>query len=353
MFSKTPPVRESSQMATDGPSYELDRDGDVLFIVRNAPNDLPPDLKDVQSDALAGNLSTSIESAEAERQILRLRASSKHLTLACPYFVRMFRSGLREATELKTKGNVEIEIEDSRGTAFLLLMLIIHCRTSQVPLAVTLTTLADVAVLVDFYECYDAVATFPEEPIDRDDSDATRWLLISWVFRRNSIFTDMTQWLQLLGQDTIEATGLPIPGLIIDKLNAERITYIQRLFDDLHRLEVKLRKGCPRDSNSTLKKPGLCTFAVLGGFTKHMADMELSSPTPTAPFSGFSAQNLLADLRRKMDSPVIRDPDSSGSYINHDSCRLSSRVTALLKSYSLPAGFDLDSPEFASLRAGR
>ncbi|OJJ03101.1 hypothetical protein ASPVEDRAFT_42619 [Aspergillus versicolor CBS 583.65] len=126
------------------PSYEIDPDGDVTLVVHDIPRGLPAGLKDIPLDLLAGNTkpqesttakekdSKTTENADSAARHLRLRVSSKHLSLACPHFARMFRSELREGIELRNNGRLELEVDQRSGTAVLLLMLVIHGRTRQV-----------------------------------------------------------------------------------------------------------------------------------------------------------------------------------------------------------------------------
>lgn len=224
---------------TDGssnvnPSYELDPDGDVTLVVNNIPPGLPADLKDVPQDLLAGNeeleestptkeeSSEATENADSTAPRLRLRVSSKHLSLACPHFARMFKSGLREGNELRNNGMVELEVDQPSGTAVLLLMLVIHGRTRQVPRAVSKEMLIEIAVLVDYFECYKAVEVFSDmwiaaiEPHAEERAVEMRdWVFISWVFSKKTIFEQTTLAVIRRYATVIPAQGLPLPSRIL------------------------------------------------------------------------------------------------------------------------------------------
>ncbi|KAI6565540.1 hypothetical protein MCOR04_008918 [Pyricularia oryzae] len=117
---------------------------------------------------------------------LRFRLSSKHMILASPYFKTMLGGPWREADEL------ELEAEDWDREALLIIMRVIHVQNQHVPRLIKLELLAKIAVLVDYYECRDAIdlaaeiwikqLTPPEEP----SKDLVFLLLISWVFRRTT-----------------------------------------------------------------------------------------------------------------------------------------------------------------------
>ncbi|KAL3473716.1 hypothetical protein BJX99DRAFT_193007 [Aspergillus californicus] len=352
--TKSPsPTGESVKL--DDITYELDPEGDTTLVIPRVRASLPPLFKDLKSTALAGiypfceSMSFLIfPTSGFDYVTLRLRVSSKHLILASGYYARMFRSGFREGTALRDNGHVEIPTEEPRGVAFLLLMVIIHHRTSQVPFEVSLSTLANMAVLVDYYDCYEAVALLSRLwitgmpdilPTALDPFpaalNANTWLFISWVFRNNSIFEKMTQLFITQSKAEIRGGILPTPRRILDKMNKQRSSYIARVIRDIEDLHSEVVRGCvcPLSRGTNIQ---LCTYAVLGALTKHMIDMQLS-PAPQSPFSGLSIHTLLDDCRTKMQSPVIKD-----QHVDHTKCRLTSRINIALSSHVEQPGFDLD-----------
>ena len=222
-------------------TYVFDPDGDVTLVLDNAPDSLPARLDDLKFNTLG---ESSYLFFGTGSKILRIRASSKHLTLACPYFRRMFRSKFSEGVQFQSQGNAEIKIHESRVLSFILLMCIVHCRMRQVPTVVSLSALTGMAALVDYYECHDAVSVFsdlwiralenqlpttPEvkptlfsfgQPRNYQDPtldyfNALNWILISWVFYKEDIFRKMSQYLQDHSTGEITANLLPIPAAII------------------------------------------------------------------------------------------------------------------------------------------
>ena len=111
--------------------------------------------------------------------------------------------------------------------SFLILMLIIHGRTRAVPRKISLKRLSEMAVLVDYYECYEAVEVFSDMWIDMEQRhvsrisniiDAERWLFISWVFQRGAMFQKSSHFLQRCGEDKLLTKELPIPGHVRSEL---------------------------------------------------------------------------------------------------------------------------------------
>ncbi|KAL4765141.1 uncharacterized protein BDW70DRAFT_156292 [Aspergillus foveolatus] len=372
----TPAVSNSPVAAPVGTTtthtYELDSDGDVLLVLHNSPFILPVCLEDLLSVHLNGRLlftNTSLGTTFTGRT-LRIKASSKHLTLAFPYFRRMLSSGFREGTELRNNGQVEIDTEEARTVPFLLLMLIVHSRTKHVPMAVSLEMLTDIAVLVDYYECYDAVEVFANlwiaglekdvplcsTPVDNGavSKKALSWLFISWVFRKKSIFERMTKFLLCYSKDKISDGGLPIPGAILEKLNQSRTDLITLILAALDKVHSNARQGCLLSISGYAFAPSqaeteLCTYVVFGALTKQLMDKRLILPTPDPPYPGFSIVDLLAECR-DIKSPHI---GSFPSTTAHAKCSAGTRLRLALGRIFEPGGFDLDSEEFKQLRAGR
>ena len=216
--------------------YELDPKGDILLSVYNVPYDLSQDWRDLNGDLLAGfsepsktsnpvngpaDGETTEENGDLEtsdQSILQIRASSKHLTLSCPQFERTLQQGFREGNELQSTGCLELPIEEWEAMSFLILMMIIHGRTRAVPRKLSLKRLSEMAVLVDYYECYEAVELFSDMWVPMEQRhipniiDAERWLFISWVFQRSAIFRESSHYLQRHGKDKLLTKELPIPG---------------------------------------------------------------------------------------------------------------------------------------------
>ncbi|RDW61730.1 uncharacterized protein DSM5745_10402 [Aspergillus mulundensis] len=367
-LSSTPtlPIREFTGQPSDTLTYEFDPNADITLVLRNAPQNLPPSLQGLNRSDLAGSLPVFSTNSSIFRRgkTLRLRVSSRHLTLSCPYFARMLESQFREGTEFQSTGQAEIELQETRTMSFLLLMFIIHCRTRQVPTAVTLSVLTDIAVLVDYYECHDAIALFANlwikdlaytvpKPItapigvtafqpDCNDS-ALNWLLISWVFKDKSVFKQVTSHLLHYSIDEISSDGLPIPGSIIERLNSQRNANISFLINDLNALHSQAAKGCQKQA---VKSVQMCTYTVLGALTKHMMDMKLHPTSPASPYKGIGITEL-KQICAAWTSPEITEPYLPN---HHAACSLKSRVAAVLKRHPDLVGLELDDTFGKSVR---
>lgn len=129
------------------------------------------------------------------------------------------RSGGDSLTRLSAEGWDE--------NAFLLLMQIFHLCNRNVPRTVTLETLAKFAILVDYYECDEAVELFTsiwiedlkkKSPVPQTYSrDLILWMWVSWVFKLPDHFRQATAVAMKKCTESVRTLGLPIPSRFTGK----------------------------------------------------------------------------------------------------------------------------------------
>jgi len=205
----SPPTRaETPASANEPPSWD---DG-------VADDDAPPEEEHVADESFGES------SHDIGRPKIRMRVSSSHLRLASPYFKRMFQSGWPEGNALRVEGRVEVRLQNGEDPDALLIILnIIHGHTRRVPGVVDLTMLAKIAVLVDFYECYEAVEIFSNMWIDSLKEDLpqsistklTQWIWVAWVFNKPKQFKAAMRIAGRQNKGPIETDGLPIPQIVV------------------------------------------------------------------------------------------------------------------------------------------
>ena len=155
-----------------------------------------------------------------------IRVSSRHLTLASPYFSRMLQGPWKEAENVRTSGFVSVDEEDLDVDALVIVMNIVHGRTRSVPRKIDLETLAKIAVIVDKFECAEAVEVFTDMWIAHLKNvipslysrDTMLWICISWVFRQPNVFQLATSAALKHSTGPVQYLGLPIPSSVIGKL---------------------------------------------------------------------------------------------------------------------------------------
>jgi hypothetical protein len=155
----------------------------------------------------------------------RVQVSAKHLVLASPVFKEILKGGWKKSLTYLQTGLVEITADSWDIEALLILLHIVHGRYYQTPRKITLETLAKVAVLVDYYDCREAldilVTTWMnalEETIPKSYSrNLVLWLWVSWSFQLPAQFREATSTAMSWSNNWIDNLGLPIPDIVISK----------------------------------------------------------------------------------------------------------------------------------------
>lgn len=112
----------------------------------------------------------------------------------------MLQSNFQEGEELSLNGKVTINLPEDNPTAFAILMSVIHGLTMAVPRGVDLSTLAELAILVDKYDMYKStkriaelwIKVLKDEIPIRMCEDLMVWMAITYVFRTPCEFKQVT-----------------------------------------------------------------------------------------------------------------------------------------------------------------
>jgi hypothetical protein len=151
--------------------------------------------------------------------------SSRHLRLASPRFDSMLTKGKwTEGVPNENDGRYHISAEDWDVEALLLLLNVLHHRNRQVPRILSLEMLAKIAVLIDYYDCAEAVELCTErwtEHIRKASPipsvvcrDLMLWMCISWVLRMPDEFTQTTAIALRQIDRGLLTLGLPITSCV-------------------------------------------------------------------------------------------------------------------------------------------
>ncbi|KAK2757355.1 hypothetical protein FQN54_004869 [Arachnomyces sp. PD_36] len=252
----------------------------------------------------------------ATSRYIEFRVSSKHLRLACPYFERMLGNGWLEGHNLQSGASNRVSVSNCDLRAFLVVLNIVHGRTRKVPFDVSLDLLFEIAIIVNYYECFEAVEVYLPywfhglEPVPGSSSfDLIKWLCISWVFRKTNIFFRVTRILLRQGKGQLQHLNLPISKLVIDTIDGTRERAICRVYEILN--ETLWRLG-----GTELCCSFECDSAMLGTLVKELVNRRLLfQETTTPPFDGIRYSRLFESLLN------IRSPDWS-SYSDSEEHRL-------------------------------
>ncbi|OTA00462.1 hypothetical protein A9Z42_0003930 [Trichoderma parareesei] len=196
--------------------HELDPKGDTLLILRNANAPFAvsaPSITGWQQNCLTLGLA-------AGKPEVRMRLSSRHLTLASAYFQKLTANEWKETT---TEGDYSyvVNAEDWHEKALLIMMKIIHCKTADLSASMDLETVAQICALVDYYQCHKALKFFIQlwlpgiDRVSHTGRDLLLRLSVSCVFPDAPTFQRLTATLIKESEGRIDSLGLPIPQSVI------------------------------------------------------------------------------------------------------------------------------------------
>ncbi|EWZ36497.1 uncharacterized protein FOBCDRAFT_260401 [Fusarium oxysporum Fo47] len=241
---------------------------------------------------------------------IEFRVSAKHLCLASPVFRKMIQGEYQESKP-NNKGMLEIKASDWNAEAFLTVLDIIHSHHDSVPGNLPMDAIAQVGVIVDYYDCREVVQIFFEswrqsitnfsgyslwpfhenviDDVGYFGHDETIVLFLARTFAHTPCFKGLTRSAILKTFGLIE-TCLPIPAQILEKINHMRCELIDELFSQLYSLQEDLvvgRVGC------TLE----CSCRLLGYLMKQMRERNLPMEKPSEPFPGYSVVSVVKLIR--------------------------------------------------------
>jgi hypothetical protein len=167
---------------------------------------------------------SSSEASDSDLPEIRLKVSSKHLTLASAVFKALLRGDFAESGVLDAKLPAEVRLPDDEPPALLLLLYTIHGQPKKVPEKFSLNTLTHIAVLIDKYELHEVTAAATDAWFNQLEQRGMteyencleklyQYLCISWAFRWPNMFDSTAYSAMLCSEGNIavkEATGLPI-----------------------------------------------------------------------------------------------------------------------------------------------
>ncbi|KAI0456916.1 hypothetical protein F5B21DRAFT_118768 [Xylaria acuta] len=300
------------------PDAILDPDGDFLVILRN-PSSIfdsheEPGLREPASDSEAttaesnsdGEVTASESDTDEEseeksestywRNDWRFKASSKHLSLACPRFRTMMDGPWLEATQIHDDGLRHWVLEGFELKAMIIVLSIIHGKHDGVPIytlhlavpqTVELNMLVEIARIVDYIECYEIMGYFAGIWIHHLEDDVPvsyntellLWICVAGVFRSDKVFERCTRVAIIESHSGIPTLGLPILPGIGDEINLRRERCLDSIFAHVYNVvnELTTKTIC------SLK----CDAIRLGILAKYMHAKSLS-PRPTSPYTRLS-----------------------------------------------------------------
>lgn len=238
-------------------SYVIDPDGDIELVL-NEPNTqdiipervLPGELDtangspttDLNNSVLQGryavfdNFDTptfvddygDLDFVEETPDVVRMRVSSKHLTLGSKVFRAMFRGSWAEASLSSSSRDSprQLATSDWDAKALAIVLDAMHGRFRHIPKDVNLVLLARIATIVDYYQCYESMElisnlwlsqqSVTQENIDGYSKSSLLLLYVAWVFESDVLFTAVARRVLRYGQGPSEfdLKDLPVGGVM-------------------------------------------------------------------------------------------------------------------------------------------
>ncbi|KAJ8127829.1 hypothetical protein O1611_g5807 [Lasiodiplodia mahajangana] len=187
------------------------------------------------------------EEPSTARPEIYFQVSSAHLTFASPYFEKALGGPFKES-QPGSDGLRHVDASDWDVEALLIVLRIIHGRNRQVPKSLSLEMLAKVAVIVDYYKCYEIADAFAEIWFQRIkgsllinslNRDLILLIHVSLIFRWADEFKAATKIALLHSKGPLRTLGLPIPEKITSAIDALRTKTLYKIGSMLVGLAVR------------------------------------------------------------------------------------------------------------------
>lgn len=159
----------------------------------------------------------------SKEYFVRMRVTSRHLMLASPYFKRNLESGMSESLALSSKGRVDFHMNVDNAEAMLIVMYALHGRFRQIPHFPNVPLMAQIAILVDYLECHEAMGPVSDIWIEKLRLDMEffyserliQCLCISLVFDKKMEFVEITRKAIRQASGPIQTLGFPIRESVV------------------------------------------------------------------------------------------------------------------------------------------
>ncbi|KAK2790711.1 hypothetical protein FQN52_005468 [Onygenales sp. PD_12] len=236
---------------------------------------------------------------------VQMLVSSQHLILASTHFKKMLQSTFKEGKTPSSSADGpnyrEIPVTMNwNPSALLILMNIIHGRTRKVPRSIDLDMLTEMAKLVDYHDCAEAVEVFSDMWVEklrdsmpkRYGREVIMWLSVACAFRKSDVLREVTAIATMENRGVIQQMELRIPGSVISAIEERRLQSITEVLDLLYDLKEDFGAGKGKELCSFE-----CTSLFVGCLALGMRKCGLY-PRPEAPFLGLSFAEFEMRVRK-------------------------------------------------------
>ncbi|KAJ4115357.1 hypothetical protein NW768_011209 [Fusarium equiseti] len=324
------PVETSTQATTDTATTETaptETAADSTVTDDAAPEETPAETSGEPSTATSTatpaetpsqtpSVSTASESDETTTQtVIRndsKKPSEKHFICSKKHITFASRRAARELTEDKWTLDKEFDLEP-----LTIVLNIIHGKTRDIPETVTLNLLADIASIVDYLECHDALTFFGRNWLSRYstinllcfmDKTLAQLIHISFVFENAALFENVTRIAIKSSSQVVPTYNLPIQADVLSAIGSKSSALLKVLIDGLIDVQSKLlsqKLGCSYG----------CRSMLLGSLMQAM-NVAAVYPPPSPPSSFLILGSVMFSLR-SAHSPKYFSSDTDGPSSQH------------------------------------
>ncbi|KAF1997269.1 hypothetical protein P154DRAFT_606539 [Amniculicola lignicola CBS 123094] len=247
-----------------------------------------------------------------EEEGIQFHVCAGNLMSASPWFNRALKKdGWMEGNREGEDRQHRLSAEGWDEEAFKILMNVFHLRHRKIPQSVSLEMLAKIAVLVDYYECSEAIELYTNMWITHLKENAPvpetycrdliLWIWVAWAFQLSDPYQEATATAIKQSNECVRNLGLPIPDTITDEIDLRRLQAIEDIVSRLHELLDGYRSAtysCAVGNVYSFQ----CGSMLLGALTKQLDEAKLLSPRLEVPFAERSFGDICGTVRL-MTSP--------------------------------------------------
>ncbi|EMT61163.1 hypothetical protein FOC4_g10014213 [Fusarium odoratissimum] len=271
---------------------------------------------------------------------VRMRVTSRHLTMASHYFRSVIQGPWREASSTSSFFGKPLRQVTAFGwdaVALAIVLDIIHGRHGGVPRVVDLKLMTCLATIVDFYGCHEVVKIFSEAWYqnictgfeDEYSRQTLMWLSVSWVFPNQEPFDRATQTIlkHMDGRSQLSTDHLPIPG-VLPKIDDKRQELIGKIVTGLHDLLGTLPNSDFLCDWHKYESP-TCSSIALGILKRELQRLSSSDRPLVPPFNGYSVMSMI-QLANDMPESIAATTEEYDHYHDVSACSVRARMRRFL-----------------------
>ncbi|SPO07277.1 uncharacterized protein DNG_09971 [Cephalotrichum gorgonifer] len=259
---------------------------------------------------------------------------SNALTKASPYFKTCLEEPWN-GSQTGRGGRRELEAGGWDEGAFLTVLRLIHGLNQDVPQKVDLTRMTKIAMVVDYYQCADAVSRFTSPWLISQHCRLWRvtsiqklelWIFLAWVFKDHSTFKHATCNAAASLDRRFVTRRVPIPDGIVETINRDRLTYLSGRFAVLDNLLQELQQP-----ESTLACSAECRSTLFSSLSEQMRGKGLFDRSACGDFERFSQANTWSLLRDFNDPQTCSPGNADGEGVSADTENVPCSLKKILK----------------------